>query len=196
MTISSVVLAAGSSSRLGSPKQLLDLDGKPVLQHVLDLAWNIGDGEIIVVLGHDAERVKTAIRLPPRTRTVVNERHREGQSSSLKVGLGAVDTNTEAALVLLGDQPTVEPSAIDIVLSGWRRTGADVARARYDGVPGHPVVIARRSFGAFAKLTGDAGARPLIDRGLLEVHDVNLPGPPPVDIDTREDYEALLRGRG
>jgi molybdenum cofactor cytidylyltransferase len=56
-------------------------------------------------------------------------------------------------------------------------------------------VIARRCFGAFAKLTGDAGARALIDRGLLEVHDVNLPGPPPVDIDTREDYEALLRGR-
>jgi molybdenum cofactor cytidylyltransferase len=194
VTISCVVLAAGASSRLGEPKQLLEFDGRPVLQHVIDVAANSEASEIIVVLGHDAERVEGALRLPEGVRTVVNERYRDGQSSSLKAGLEAVGQKAEAALVLLGDQPTVEASAVELVLSGWRAAGTDVARARYEGVVGHPVVIDRRCFEAFAKLEGDKGARGLIDRGLLEVTDVNLPGPPPVDIDTRPDYEALIRG--
>lgn len=193
MTVSCVVLAAGTSSRLGELKQLLDVAGKPLLQHVLDTASETGVDEIVVVLGHDAGRVAAALELPPRARTVVNDRFAAGQSTSLRAGLEAVDRDAEAALVVLGDQPTLDPGSYATVLAEWRRTGADVVRARYDGVPGHPVVIARKCFEAFGRLQGDTGARELIDRGAVKAHDVNLSGPPPVDIDTQEDYEALRK---
>jgi molybdenum cofactor cytidylyltransferase len=192
MTISCVVLAAGTSSRLGSPKQLLDLDGKPVLQHVLEAAAAAACEEIVLVLGHEAERITAAVDLPRRARIVLNERFAEGQSTSLLAGLEAVDAAAEAALIVLGDQPRVPASAYRAVLSSWDGD-ADVVRPLYDGVPGHPVLIARRAFGNFDNLTGDTGARAIADRPGVEILEVNLPGPAPVDIDTGEDYEALRR---
>jgi molybdenum cofactor cytidylyltransferase len=193
MTISCVVLAAGTSSRLASPKQLLDLDGKPVLQHVLDATAAAPCDEIIVVLGHEAARIAAAVALPARARIVLNDRFAEGQSTSLLAGLEAVDEAAEGALIVLGDQPRVPPRAYEAVLSSWDGV-SDVVRPLYDGVPGHPVLIARRAFGSFGNLTGDTGARAITDRPGVEVREVNLPGPAPVDIDTHEDYEALRRG--
>jgi molybdenum cofactor cytidylyltransferase len=193
MTISCVVLAAGISSRLGSPKQLLDLDGVPVLQHVLAAVDAAACDEIVVVLGHEAARIAAAVALPARARIVLNDRFAEGQSTSLLAGLEAVDEAAEAALIVLGDQPRVPPSAYEAVLSSWDGV-SDVVRPLYDGVPGHPVLIARRAFGNFGNLTGDTGARAITDRPGVEVREVNLPGPAPVDIDTHEDYEALRRG--
>jgi molybdenum cofactor cytidylyltransferase len=193
VTVSCVVLAAGTSSRLGEPKQLLELSGKPLLQRVLDVASGTEVDEIVVVLGHDAGRIRAAIDLPARTRIVVNESYREGQSTSLRAGLEAVAPQAEAALVVLGDQPTVGPAAYSAVLAEWRRSGADVVRPSYEGVPGHPVVISRFCFDAFSRLQGDTGARALLDAGGFRLRELNLTGPPPVDIDTREDYEALRR---
>jgi molybdenum cofactor cytidylyltransferase len=193
MTISCVVLAAGTSSRLGSPKQLLDLDGRPVLQHVLDAAAAAPGDEIILVLGHEADRIAAAVELPRRARIVINDRFAEGQSTSLLAGLNAVDGSAEAALIVLGDQPRVTPQAYRAVVGSWGE-GADVVRPLYDGIPGHPVLIARRAFGNIGNLTGDTGARTIVDRAEVDVREVNLPGPAPVDIDTQEDYEALLRG--
>src|SRR5918997_5983315 len=103
--ISAVVLAAGASTRLGRPKQLLELDGKPLLQHVVDALDGAGLDEVVVVLGHEAERIRAAVVLPARGRVVVNRAHRSGQASSLRAGLDAVDAASEAAVVVLGDQP-------------------------------------------------------------------------------------------
>jgi molybdenum cofactor cytidylyltransferase len=195
VTVSCVILAAGTSSRLGESKQLLEIAGKPLLQHVLDVASGTEADEIVVVLGHDAARIQAFVHLPERARTVVNETYEAGQASSLRAGLAAVAPDAEAALVVLGDQPTVAPASYRTVLAEWRRTGADVVRPRYEGVPGHPVVISRGCFEAFAKLEGDTGARALLDDGDIRVREVNLAGPPPVDIDTRGDYEALRKSR-
>ncbi len=110
--ISGIVLAAGSSSRLGRPKQLLELAGKLVLQHVVDAAAAAPLDEILVVLGHSAGEVADRLALPAHGRVVLNPDHALGQSTSLQAGLRAAAPGADAAVVLLGDQPGIRPEAI------------------------------------------------------------------------------------
>ena len=161
MSVWGIVLAAGRGVRMGgTPKQLLPLDGRPLLQHVLDAAASAGVEGVVVVLGHAADRIAPALRLPPGARVVVNPRHEEGQSTSLGVALDAMPPGAAAALVLLGDQPEVRADAIRAVIAAAGR--APVVRASYGGVPGHPVLLARSLWPELARGRGDAGARGLI----------------------------------
>jgi molybdenum cofactor cytidylyltransferase len=190
--ISGVILAAGTSSRLGRPKQLLELGGKPILQQTIDRAASSGLDEIVLVLGHEAARIRAAVRLPPFGRTVVNPEYHSGQASSLRAALGAVDPRADAAVVLLGDQPEADPHDIGVVLDAWRAAAAPVARAVYRGTPGHPVVIARVVFGEFDAAAGDDGGRSVLAG--FEVLEVKFDAPAPTDIDTWEQYEEVRRG--
>lgn len=190
--ISGVILAAGTSSRLGRPKQLLELGGKPALQHAIDLAASAGLDEVVVVLGHEAPRIRAAVRLPPFGRAVINPNYASGQASSLRAGLEAVGAGAEAAVVLLGDQPGVDPRTIGTVLDAWRAVGGGMARAVYGGTPGHPVIIGRDVFEAFASASGDDGGRAVLAG--QEVAVVEIDAPAPLDIDTWEQYEEVRRG--
>jgi molybdenum cofactor cytidylyltransferase len=190
--ISGIVLAGGRSARLGTPKQLLELDGRPLLQHVVDAAEEGGLDEVIVVLGHEAERISAALRLPPRARTVVNPSFSEGQSTSLRAGLGATDPASTAAVVLLGDQPRLTGPMVRKLVAGFHRDNRPIARAVFGGVAGHPVVLARSEWAILDDLRGDVGARALID-GSEKVNLVDM-GPEPLeDIDTWEQYEQMRR---
>ena len=100
--ISGIVLAAGTASRFGSTKQIVEVDGKPLVQHAIDTAAAAELDEIVVVLGHDAERVRETLQLPSNAHDVMNESFAEGQSSSLASGLRALHPESEAAVVLLG----------------------------------------------------------------------------------------------
>lgn len=190
--VAGLILAAGGSTRMGEPKQLLPLDGRPILQHVVDAAAASGGlGELVVVLG--AEAVRAALRLPERARTVVNPDYAEGQSTSLRLGLRSLSEDVDAAAVLLGDQPHVTPELIDRVVSAFQGSDRPVARPVYTTaggrtVPGHPVVLARTVWGEVEKLTGDQGARALLARRDEWLLEVPIEGEPPPDIDTREDY--------
>lgn len=188
--ISGVVLAAGTSSRLGRPKQLLELEGRPLLQHVVDAAAASGLDEVIVVLGHDSERVASALALPPRARVVVNPDYGAGQATSLRAGLDSVDPGTDAAAILLGDQPRLNPSAIRKVLDVFRASEAPIVRALWQGTPGHPVVLARSEWGPVKKLKGDKGARDLVAAS-ARVEVVEMGEPPVEDVDTWAQYERL-----
>lgn len=194
--ISGVVLAAGTSSRLGRPKQLLPLHGRPLLQHVVDAAAAAGLDEVLVVLGHGAAEVEAALRLPPAARTVGCPDYREGQSASLRTGLAAAAPEARAAVVLLGDQPTVDADAIRAVIEAYGATGGPVVQARYDGRPGHPVLLDRRVWGEMEKVRGDRGARDVLVEHAEWVVPVDLPGEPPPDVDTRADYERLVADLG
>ena len=127
--IAAVVLAAGSSTRMGSPKLLLPLAGKPIVQHVIDTALGAAVGEVVVVLGHDPEAVRGAVRPDERLRFAVNERSTEGQSTSLRTGLDAVGPDAEAAVILLADQPSVSSAALDAVLRAATRALPEDAAA-------------------------------------------------------------------
>lgn len=190
--ISGVILAAGRSSRLGRPKQLLPLGGRPLLAHTIQHAIASNLDEVVLVLGHEAIRIGDAVGAWGQ-RLVINPDYASGQSSSLKVGLGALDPTTEAVLFLLGDQPQVTTETIDALLHAFRETGGPIVAAEYDGMIGNPVLFGRELFPDLARLSGDEGARALVRASSASV--VRIPvgnGEPPRDVDTEADYAALL----
>lgn len=188
-----VVLAAGAATRLGRAKALLEWRGQPLLQHVLDaVAASRLDGGV-VVLGARADAIRRALRLPPPTTVVVNPDYAAGQATSLRCGLDALPSDTGAAVVLLGDQPAVDPTAIDAVVDAHRAGAGPVVRARYDeGGAGHPVLFDRGVWESLRPLAGDTGARPVLARHPEWVHEVSVAGAAPADVDTWEDYERLV----
>lgn len=194
--ISGVVLAAGRSSRLGRPKQLLPLDGEPLLAHVLRNAASSALDEVVLVLGHEAAAVGATVGAWGQ-RVVVNDDHAAGQSTSVRAGLAAVDGGAEAVLFLLGDQPGVTPAVIDALIAAFRASEAPVVIPAYGGRRGNPVLFGRELFPELARVGGDEGAR-----GVVRAHKavaLVVPvgdGPPPRDVDTEEDYAALLAGWG
>ena len=190
--ISGVILAAGRSSRLGRPKQLLPLGGEPLLTHVLRNATASALDEVVLVLGHEAVTIADAVGEWGQ-RVVINPDYAAGQSTSVRAGLGALDPTTEAAIFLVGDQPQVGPDIVDAVVAAYRATGGPIVRPHYGGVPGHPVLFDRALFPELARVTGDEGGRSVVRTHQDLVVPVTLGnGPPPGDIDTAEDYAALL----
>ena len=192
--ISGIVLAAGRSSRLGRPKQLLPLGGFPLLTHVLRNAAASKLDEVVLVLGHEAARIGSAVG-DWGQRVVVNPDYAAGQSTSLRAGLAAVDPTADAALILLGDQPQVGPAIIDALIAAYRASGGAIVVPSYGGSQGPPVLFDRTLFPELAAVTGDEGARGVVRARAAEVVAVPVgDGPPPRDVDTEEDYAALVAG--
>lgn len=189
--ITGIVLAAGSSSRLGRPKQLLDLAGKPVLQHVLDASARSPLDEVLLVLGHAGDAVEGAVTLPPRGRIVRNPAHDRGQATSLRAGLAQADPRSEAAVILLGDQPRIRPEAVRAVVDEFGAGHGPIVQASYGGRPAHPTLLARDLWPDLRELAGDEGARSFIARHRRLRSLVPVEGEPPEDIDTEEDYERV-----
>jgi molybdenum cofactor cytidylyltransferase len=189
--ISGIVLAAGTSSRLGRPKQLLELDGRPLLQHVIDALVAAELDEVVVVLGHEADAIRGALVLAPAVRTVFNPRYSSGQASSLTAGLDAVDPLAEAAVVVLGDQPRISPDLIRAAVAEWRTADAPVLRTYFGEVPGHPVVAARSAWPVLRDASGDEGARRVEDPAFVQAARLQAGAEPIADVDTVEDYERL-----
>lgn len=177
-----VVLAAGTANRFGSTKQLAEIDGVPLVRHVVDTALAADVGPVVVVLGHAAGEVASVI--PPGASTRINPRHVDGQSSSVACGLAAAEANgSTAALILLADEPGVTVEAVRLV--AMSDADAPIVRARYDdGVTGHPVLIRAEIWVRLDVLGGDAGARALHD---VEVAFVDVAGKRPFDIDRPSD---------
>lgn len=189
--IAGVVLAAGTSSRLGRPKQLLSYQGRPLVQHAVDAAAAAPLDEVVVVVGHEAEAVRAALELPSGGRVVVNPDHLEGQATSLRAGLAALGEHLRAAVVLLGDQPGVGADEVRAIVGRYEETGGPVVRATWGGRPGHPVLFDRSVWEALSELTGDIGARDLLREHPDWVVTLEFDRPPPPDVDTEADYERL-----
>lgn len=182
-TVAAVVLAAGAARRFGATKQLAELDGRPLVLHAVDVARAAGCDPVVVVVGHDAERVRSV--LPDDVLVVDNPAHAEGQAGSLRAGVAAATASTAGALVvLLADQPGIDPSVLRRVAARWAE-GHAVVRARYADRPGHPVLFDRSVWPALAELHGDTGARDLLRE--LPVAEVAVEGPCPPDVDRPGD---------
>jgi molybdenum cofactor cytidylyltransferase len=190
-----LVLAAGSSLRMGRPKQLLPFAGRPLLEGVVAAANASSLDEVVVVLGGSAEEIREGVDLG-RARVVYNPAHAEGLGASLRVGLASLDDRVDRAMVILGDQPAVSAELFDRLLELQASSGLPSAALRFGELLHPPVVLERSLFGDLASLEGDVGCRAVI-RGRPELV-ASLPaetdGDHPIDIDTPEDYRrATIR---
>jgi CTP:molybdopterin cytidylyltransferase MocA len=159
--VGGLVLAAGAGLRFGSQKQLALLDGRPLLEYALAaMARAASVDHTVVVLGSRASEILAAVELHG-ARAVICANWEEGQSASLRSGVAALTGSAGAAVVILGDQPAIDPRAIDRV-TGARDRRAAAVRATYAGRPGHPVLLERSLFSAVGNLRGDEGARSLL----------------------------------
>jgi molybdenum cofactor cytidylyltransferase len=179
-----VVLAAGRATRFGAPKQLVEVDGLPLVAHAVRTAGAAGLAPVLVVVGHEGDAVAAAALRGGEVQVVENPDHAAGQSTSLRVGLeAAAGTDAEVAVVLLADQPGIDPTLVRAVVAAVG--GAEAARARYDDGPGHPVALARSVWPRAAAVSGDRGARDLLRE--LEVVEVVVAGAAPRDVDHPAD---------
>ncbi|HLM27909.1 MAG TPA: nucleotidyltransferase family protein [Thermoleophilaceae bacterium] len=189
--VTGLVLGAGGSSRLGGPKQLLPFGEGTLLGHVVDTARTCAFDQTVVAIGGSAEDVKASVDLTG-TDVVVNDAYGDGCSSSIAAALGVVDARCDVLVLMLGDQPGVTAQTVSALLTG--RGAAPLALCQYDDGPGHPIAFARSVFGELADLHGDKGVWRLLDQRSGEVQGVPVAGPVPLDVDTPEDYEAVLAG--
>jgi molybdenum cofactor cytidylyltransferase len=184
--ISGIVLAAGSATRFGATKQLAPFLGKPLAQHAVDALAAAGVGELVVVTGHDADAVEGAIRLPPQGRFARNREHATGQASSLGVGLHELAEDSEAAVVLLADQPGVTDAEVRALFQAFTTSRSRIVRIAYTDGPG-PALLSREVYAEAGHLHGDAGARTLMASHPDWVEDVEVPFAAPPDVDRPED---------
>jgi molybdenum cofactor cytidylyltransferase len=188
--VSGLVLAAGGSTRLGRPKQLLPYGTATLLDHVLDTARSCAFDQLLCVIGGAAADVRSTVDLGG-VEVVENPDYGEGCSSSIAAALHAVDSRCDLLVLMLGDQPGVTAEAVARLLAG--RGDAPVAACAYSDGRGHPLAFSRSLFPELESLHGDKAVWKLLDRHGAAAADVPVDGPTPRDVDTWEDYAQIAR---
>ncbi len=191
--IAAIILAAGQSSRMGQHKLLLPLLGKPLLLHVVANTIAAGCDDVLVVIGYHAEAIRQLLSDQP-VRLIENPDYAQGQSTSMRAGIAALSPQTEAALLVLGDQPLVSPAIMQRLMRVWRDTARPIVAPYYAGQRGNPVLFARTLFAELLAVTGDQGGREVLQRHAAEVEPVHIAEAEAVqDVDTWQEYQTLLQ---
>ncbi len=162
-----IILAAGEADRMGKLKQLLPWQDKTILETVIDnvLASKYIDDEVRVVLGAEAERVKSKIDYydDPRFRIKENPDYSRGMSSSLRVGVRNLSKNTKSLVIFLGDQPLITPDIFDNIIVEFEKSSSEIMMPIYNEKPGHPVIISTKYLDKIKELEGPMGLKPFIE---------------------------------
>ncbi len=192
--VSAVVLAAGASMRMGRAKQLLPLGETTVLARALENVRSAGLDDIVLVLGASAEAIRRQLPHPllQGVKVVLNPAYGQGMASSLSEGLSAVDRQSDAALIVLGDQPFLQPLTLHQIIDRYRGSRAQIVVPTYQGERGNPVLLDRSVFPEAMALEGDVGCRAIFANHLegiskVEVEDMGVL----LDLDDPADYERL-----
>jgi molybdenum cofactor cytidylyltransferase len=190
--VAALILAAGASTRLGRPKQLLDWGGRPLVRVAAEMALAARLDPVLVVVGGARAEVEGALAGLP-LRIVANPDYAAGQSTSLHAGIAALGIDGDAVVVLLGDQPFVSAAIVERLVAEWRASAAPIVAPVYAGQRGNPVLFARAVFPELLAIQGDQGARAVLAADPARVRLVAFDDARPLaDIDTLEDYERLL----
>lgn len=189
-----VILAAGASSRMGRPKQLLRYHGQFLIQHGVQTAMHSAAQPVVVVLGANAEQIQPVIAAHP-IHVVINAEWSLGMSTSIRAGiatLNAIDPAADGVIIMTGDQPLITTAILNSLVEQSQATSHRIVASEYAGILGVPAFFHRSVFPELLALTGDVGARYIIQQHLNET----LPYPNPnaqIDIDTPAHYQQLLQ---
>jgi molybdenum cofactor cytidylyltransferase len=188
--IGAVILAAGPSSRMGRPKLALTHGGVPLLRRAVNVAVEGGCGQVVVVLGAGAEAYAPLLEGTP-ARIVRNPHYAEGMGGSIQLGVEALDQDVEAAVIMLADQPFIDAAIVRRIIDTYQTSGKKIVACEYDGVRGAPVLFDRALFLELLLVTGDRGARAVMDTYPKHVAAVEIPSAAARDVDTPADVERL-----
>lgn len=189
-----VILAAGSSSRLGHSKQLVPYQDTTLLQHVIDIADSFDFASSVLVLGAKREQIRKATDLG-KFKVLDNEHWPEGIASSIRLGVSEsikLNDSLDSMLFLLSDQPFVTPELIEKLIASHKNGKRRITACSYKQTVGVPAIFEKSFFPSLMELTGDVGARKIMLRNSEEVEEVAFQKGH-IDIDTREDYEQLQK---
>ena len=189
-----IVLGAGASRRLGRPKQTLPFGDTTLLGHVMRDVEASGLERVVLVVGGAADADLAGLDLR-RAEVARNDAYGTGCASSLLAGLDAAGA-CEAVMLILGDMPGVDASALDAVSRAWHAEPAWAALTSWRGTLGHPFVFAAAAFGALRELHGDKAVWKLVEQHPERTRTIELDRPLPRDVDTWADYEAALSAVG
>jgi molybdenum cofactor cytidylyltransferase len=190
-SVAGVVLAAGTSTRFGRNKLLLVLDGESLARRAARTAIAAELDPVIVVLGHEAERVREEISDLP-VRTIVNSDYARGINTSLAAGVAAVPAEAEAVVVLLADMPHVTAGMVSRVVQAFRDTLAPIIASRYEGAQAPPTLYARSLFGELGGSEGEGSGKSVVRRHASELVAIDWPKRALADVDREEDWDRLL----
>jgi molybdenum cofactor cytidylyltransferase len=191
-----IILSAGESKRMGTPKQLLPWGNTIVLQHVLDVASASRLETIRLILGCCAEEIAGRITVPEKARIGVNQDFREGMGSSVKCGIRNSPADAEAFMILLGDQPLIDVQVIDALIDAYRAVGHGIVIPVYNGRRGHPVIFAAQ-YRTELLAIGDQGAREVVNKHSVDIFEVPMDTPHVLsDMDTPQDYQEAKKQAG
>ena len=209
LSTAAIILAAGSSSRMGGGrhKLLLPLDDRPVLAHVIDATLASQARPIIVVLGHQSDQVRSQIKhytIHHDITLIENMNYLQGMSTSLRLGVqtllsygykkSSTSYQVDSALIMLGDQPMVTPQVIDTLIGAYRTTGRSIVAPFYNGKRGSPVLFDKRLFPELIEVTGDEGGRTVLEHHRQEVELVEMSDAMAnYDVDTWEAYQQVVK---
>lgn len=193
--LSAIVLAAGMSTRMGQNKLLLDFKNKPLIAHAVDTLLRSEVDEIIVVLGHEAEKVQEKLR-GKQVKLVRNPDYREGLSTSVRAGVEAVSGQTDGIMVYLADLPLLEPADVNRIVRAFihaKQVNKSIVIPFFDGQRGNPVLLDSSYREAILGVVGDVGCKGVIKRYPDKVFVVEMESDHVVrDVDNMEEYEWVL----
>ena len=189
LTVIAAIMAAGSSSRFGSTKQIAEVSGAPLVRRAVAAARQVCGKEVLTVIGHDLEKVLAALG-DDSGFVVVNDNYEQGLGSSIARAARACPDTVDAILVLLADQPLVTAGHLQALVDNWSGNDDEIMATAYSEISGPPVLFPRDTFQSLQLLTGDEGARSLLTDERFRLRTVSFE-PAAIDIDTPADLVAL-----
>ena len=189
-----IILAAGASRRMGTPKQLLKIGKQTLIERAIEVAQAVTNSKTVVVLGANAEKIKNSIQQNDTISIIINKNWYKGMGTTLQAGLPFLmkkEKQLAAVIIMVCDQPYLTREVLEELINTYQKTKVDIVAARYQGILGVPALFSKKMFSKLAQLNEEEGARKIIKRYKGKVGIIDFPAGI-IDLDTPEEYQATI----